>query len=35
MILKELLVFCDDGNASITIVREDGMIYLQLIRNEE
>lgn len=26
MILKELLAFCDDGNASITIVREDGMM---------
>ena len=25
MILKELLAFCDDGNAMITIVREDGM----------
>lgn len=26
MILKEFIAFCDDGNASITIVREDGMM---------
>ena len=25
MILKELLALCDDGNAMITIIREDGM----------
>lgn len=25
MILKELLAFCDDGNAMITIVRNDNM----------
>ncbi len=25
MILKELLAFCDDGNAIITIVGEDGI----------
>lgn len=25
MILKELLALCDDGNDTITIIREDGM----------
>ena len=25
MMLKELLALCDDGNAMITIIREDGM----------